>query len=425
MFIRGSLRCSLLCSICSLLGVAAWSQAPGAPPSAPRPIRISEVVTSPLVVQRAPLKYPDSARASGIQGTVVLDVRVTQSGDVKDVSVVSGNPDLAKAAADAVKQWKYKPYIIDGAPVEIETQVTITFNLRSRQLPEPSLGNFRDGIYRNDFFDFQYPLSRDWVRETELMRSRNSANGPTPGTYVLLAAVHIPQRSNSQEADASMVLSAFDSGGRGCEQYFQGLASDIHSQKQGQQKGAVASMTIAGREFYRADFDFREDPSRRTFLCTQSKGYLLQWMIAGLFKDATESTIATLNAIQPATHASDPASNRQGTTAANATQATGSQQKILRVRVSQGVTQGMKIKDVSPIYPEGAKRARIQGPVVMHAVIDKNGDIADVEVVNGPIELAISAVNAVRLWKYRPYLLKGEPVEVDTTITVNYTLSGG
>ncbi len=425
MFIRGTLKFTLLCWVCSLLGASGRGQAPGAPTSAPRPIRISEVVTSPLVDQRVPLKYPDSARASGTQGTVVLDVLVAQSGDVKDVSVVSGNADLAKAAADAVKQWKYKPYIIDGAPTEIETRVTLTFSLRSGQLPQPSLGSFRDGTYHNDFFEFEYPLSRDWVRETELTRSRNAANGPTPGIYVLLAAVHIPQRNNSQEADASFVLSAFDSSGRGCDQYLQGLAGDIHSQKQGQQKGAVTSVTIAGREFYRADFDFREDPSRRTFLCTQSKGYLLQWMIAGLFKDATESTIATLNAIQPATHASDPASNSQGTTAANATQATGSQQKILRVRVSQGVTQGMKIKDVSPIYPEGAKRARIQGPVVMHAVIDKNGDIADVEVVNGPIELAISAVNAVRLWKYRPYILKGEPVEVDTTITVNYTLSGG
>lgn len=418
------LRLFLLWSVSILFGLAVSGQTPGDnSTAAPHPLRISESVTSTLVAERAPVKYPDSARASGVQGTVVLDVVVSQSGDVKDVSVVSGNADLAKAAADAVKQWKYKPYVIDGAPVEIETQVTVGFNLRPRQLPEPSLGNYRDGIYRNDFFGFEYPLSRDWVRETELTRSRSTANGQNRGTYVLLAAVHIPQRSNSQEADASFVLSAFDSGGRGCEQYFQGLAADIHSQKQAQQKGAVASMTIAGREFYRADFDFSEDPSRRTFICTQAKGYLLQWVIAGLFKDVIESTIATLNAIQSVTPASDTLSNGQSATAATAPQTSGTQQKIVSVRVSQGVTQGMKTKDVAPIYPENAKRARIQGAVIMAALIDKNGDIADLEVLNGPIELAVSAVNAVRLWKYRPYILKGEPVAVHTTITVNYTLS--
>ena len=60
----------------------------------------------------------------------------------------------------------------------------------------------------------------------------------------------------------------------------------------------------------------------------------------------------------------------------------------------------------------------------MSAVISQNGEIVDLEVLDGPIELAVSAVNAVRQWKYRPYILNGEPVEVHTTITVNYVLSG-
>ena len=60
----------------------------------------------------------------------------------------------------------------------------------------------------------------------------------------------------------------------------------------------------------------------------------------------------------------------------------------------------------------------------MSAVINKNGDVVDLEALDGPIELVVSAVNAVRQWKYRPYLLNGEPVEVMTQITVNYTLAG-
>jgi protein TonB len=60
----------------------------------------------------------------------------------------------------------------------------------------------------------------------------------------------------------------------------------------------------------------------------------------------------------------------------------------------------------------------------MSAVISKNGDVIDLEVLHGPIELSVSAVNAVRQWKYRPYVLNGQAVEVRTEIMVNYVLSG-
>ena len=92
------------------------------------------------------------------------------------------------------------------------------------------------------------------------------------------------------------------------------------------------------------------------------------------------------------------------------------------VRVSSGVSTGLLIKKVPPIYPEEAKRNRIQGQVQLAVVINKQGDVVDVEVVDGPIELAVSAVNAVRRWKYQPYLLQGEPIAVHTLVIVNYSL---
>jgi periplasmic protein TonB len=99
---------------------------------------------------------------------------------------------------------------------------------------------------------------------------------------------------------------------------------------------------------------------------------------------------------------------------------------VQRVRVSQGVTQGMKVHDVTPQYPQMAKIARVQGPVVLAAVIGKDGTIQNLRVVStaSPL-LNQAAVEAVKQWRYRPYILNGEPVEVDTTITVNFTLSGG
>ena len=96
-----------------------------------------------------------------------------------------------------------------------------------------------------------------------------------------------------------------------------------------------------------------------------------------------------------------------------------------RVRVSQGVTQGLLLHKVTPQYPPLAKQARIQGTVVLAALIGKDGSIQNLHVVSGHPMLTNAALEAVKEWKYKPYILNGEPVEVDTTINVNFSLSGG
>lgn len=95
-----------------------------------------------------------------------------------------------------------------------------------------------------------------------------------------------------------------------------------------------------------------------------------------------------------------------------------------RVRVSQGVSQGLLVHQVKPTYPPLARQARIQGSVVLQAVIAKDGSIQGLRVVSGHPMLTGSAVEAVKLWRYKPYFLNGEPVEVETVVTVNFTLAG-
>ena len=92
------------------------------------------------------------------------------------------------------------------------------------------------------------------------------------------------------------------------------------------------------------------------------------------------------------------------------------------LRVSQGVSQGLVIKRVQPIYPDHAKQMRIQGPVLIEAVIGKDGSIANVKSLSGDATLARAAMDAVRQWKYKPYYLNGEPVEIQTQITVMFKL---
>jgi protein TonB len=90
--------------------------------------------------------------------------------------------------------------------------------------------------------------------------------------------------------------------------------------------------------------------------------------------------------------------------------------------VSSGVTAGMLIAPIQPLYPRIAVAAGIQGTVVMEALISKAGRIESLRVVSGPLMLQTAAVDAVRGAHYRPYLLNGEPTEVQTTISVNFVL---
>jgi protein TonB len=80
---------------------------------------------------------------------------------------------------------------------------------------------------------------------------------------------------------------------------------------------------------------------------------------------------------------------------------------------------------VQPLYPPIARQARVQGAVELRAIISKNGTIENLLVVSGHPMLSAAAIEAVRQWRYRPYLLNGEPIEVETEITVNFLLSGG
>jgi len=95
----------------------------------------------------------------------------------------------------------------------------------------------------------------------------------------------------------------------------------------------------------------------------------------------------------------------------------------MRVRVSQGVMQGMVISKVQPVYPADAKAARIQGSVVIAAIIGKDGNIQSERLISGHPLLAPAAMDAVKQWKYRPYLLNGQAMEVDTQVTINFTLA--
>ena len=100
-------------------------------PSLPKPtletVKVSQGVSQGLLIKRVQPKYPPSALAVHTEGAVQIDATINKEGNVTNVKVLSGNAVLAHAAVEAVRQWRYKPYYLDGQPVEIETQITVNF----------------------------------------------------------------------------------------------------------------------------------------------------------------------------------------------------------------------------------------------------------------------------------------------------------
>ena len=241
---RSSVLLVLLCSAVYTAGQTTTAPGPNAP-DASKPIHLGSEAAAALIEKKLVASYPLKAGANGVEGTVVLNVLISEAGAVNESTVSSGDPDLAQAAIDAIKQWKYKPYSVDGKRMPVETQV-------------------RFGFHRKG-----------------------------------------PPYSFDQEEATSFPLS----------------------------------------------------------------------------------------------------------------------QAIPRTRVSSSVTAGLALKTVEPAYPQELRDARIQGTVALHAIIDTKGDVTGLKAPSGPQEFFPSAIEAVRQWKYRPYLLKGGPIELDRTIEITYRLT--
>jgi protein TonB len=99
-------------------------------PALAGPVRISSGVAASIAIEQALPLYPAIAKEAHVQGTVVLAATISKSGTVDNLRVVSGPPLLRQAALNAVSQWRYHPYLLNGEPVAVETTVNVVFNLQ-------------------------------------------------------------------------------------------------------------------------------------------------------------------------------------------------------------------------------------------------------------------------------------------------------
>jgi periplasmic protein TonB len=114
--------------VLSSFGTAPAPIIPRGPASTEHTVRLSHMSEGDLVHKVLP-RYPALARSARIQGPVILQAMIGKSGAIENLRLLSGHPILAPAAIEAVRQWRYRPYILNGEPVEVETQITVNFSL--------------------------------------------------------------------------------------------------------------------------------------------------------------------------------------------------------------------------------------------------------------------------------------------------------
>jgi periplasmic protein TonB len=113
----------------TIIGAVGIGQPTVVKPRAPTTLKVYSGVMAGNLLEKTVPHYPSIAVTARIQGTVVLQATISKGGSIENLRVISGPPMLQQAAMDAVRSWRYKPYLLNGEPVEVETTINVVFNL--------------------------------------------------------------------------------------------------------------------------------------------------------------------------------------------------------------------------------------------------------------------------------------------------------
>lgn len=284
-------------------------------------------------------------------------------------------------------------------------------------------GTVSNGVYSNECLGFSFPVPSGWQIEGQVVGTSIKATHSSAKDLLLLFLFPHAEKLPI----GRIVLTA-----RGAEPQTS-TARDFVSNSVKAQLAAhegrelirdAFTVEYGTKEFFRSDYKLSSIEAGHSpymaYVYTKFRGYLIGETIAASSQEALDQFANSLQQISFREDQVNPNCVVAGDGMPGG--ATGAA-RPMRVRVSEGVSKAMLIKKVPPEYPADARQAHIEGQVVMQVEIDQQGNIQDVKLVSGHPLLAPSALEAVKQWKYKPYLLNGQPVNVESQVVVNFTLS--
>lgn len=293
-------------------------------------------------------------------------------------------------------------------------------------------GSIANNVYTNECFGFSLAIPDGWRVNTQFVGADAKARHTTKGSLILLMLIQ--QQTSSialQATDATLYAPTV--------QEF--VSNSVHTQvnldpEHREILKDTYSAAFGGKRFSRADY--KQTMNQATmyiaFVYTRFRGYYVGETIIARSPDGLEQSANSLQRIsflgdvpnsKCVMHEDDSSSSGGVIGGVISSKPPLSNSPLQgRVRISQGVAVGLLLKKVSPHYPDDARQARIQGQVVVQVLIDKNGDVEKATSVSGDSSLASAAIEAVKQWKYKPYLLNNQPMAVETQVVINFSLAG-
>jgi TonB family protein len=377
-------------------------------PNPSKPVRLAEETAAALVTKRVPPVYPVKALVAGIQGTVVLNVTISETGDVKEATLASGEPDLAQAAIDSIKQWKYRPYMVAGNPTPFETQVSFGFRDKAHSATPPPPGRFKDGKYQNEFFGLSYPLSSEWIR----LAPSQSRVRPVPGEEILLVEAHAPVPPDTWNTPSGFVLTtAIPAPNHSdAKEDLAAMVATVSAVNKATQEAKTSQFDVAGVSFYRADFKLSGD-QYQTLVCTMANGRLFRWNFAAASKGDMKKAVETIHFITKLEAA------RPNPDATIGTSEPGASTGVSRMSLSSEALAASLRKKVKPDC--AGDSIVFGGKVTIHVIVDNEGNVSNLGIVGSPSVGVPAAIDAVSKWKYKPLVVNGQAMEVDSTVDLN------
>jgi TonB family protein len=318
------------------------------------------------LLHRAPVEYPAAAREKGIQGSVAVELTFDASGNVADARVLSGPEELRKAALQSALQWHFTHETAGNKRV-----VTIGFQLPAAGSPTVQ----RDVVLARPTLDTgmtPQQTAQALKALSELQKTKN-----TPELTARIAALQKELEEAPNRARTKRVIKSIN---------IYGLSEDAKSEVMSKVNLRVGNSVTAEEAGAALDALRGYDEHLKSYVT-----YV-----------GPEELAITIMAPSAAPAITDDPQ---------------------RLKIGGNMQSTKLIRQPRPAYPPEAKAARIQGVVKLSAVIGKDGTVLQLEVISGHPLLVASALEAVRQWVYEPTLLNGNPVEVQTQIDVNYTLS--
>jgi len=368
----------------------------GKPEPGEEAVRAIGEIKAPQLIKRVEPVYPEDAYKARVGGVVILEVRTDIYGRVMALKPLRSIPLLDQAAMDAVRQWIYEPRIIDGKPREMIFTTTVTFVLEEGKLISKEYTTLtRGGIeLRGKPLRITSEIQRPkMIKQVDAVYPQIARQARVGGTVIVEATTDIYGRVQDVKILRSIPL--LD------QAAVNAVKQWVYEPFLVNGKPREVSFTVA------VVFDLEKDKDKAEV------GGIIGGVAGGVEGGVEGGVVGGVKGGVEGGIAGGVISKEE-------------EAKLMQlppVKTGGSINEPQKLKSVDPVYPEVAKKARIQGEVILEVETDIYGQVMNIKVLRSIPALDQAAIDAVRQWIYQPLIVDGKPRRAIFPVTVNFILN--